>query len=89
MTDLAASPHFSPLLQNLPERERPPILPDCSACPAGNWYREFSLEKTGQSRLVCWCEAMCREVYNSPARVIRGCDLRSSLILAFDQKKPK
>lgn len=91
MTDPTLPPHFSPLLASLAPEQRPAPAPDCSACPAGNWYRTLSpsTDATGKTKqiatLKCYCELMYRDVY-VPGSLIRGCDLRTNLLHQYANK---
>lgn len=63
-------PPLSPVLEGLPEKDRPFPLPDCATCPAACWRILISMNAAGEPcrQIMCSCLVLHREVFDTAAQ---------------------
>lgn len=83
MTAPAQSPHVSLVLKLYKDTDNTVVMPRedvaCTDCPISLWYSD-------SNRLICFCSALHKDVWDGSMAPIRFCDGREQAIAAIHVK---
>ena len=77
MPDSPQHLYLSPLIESLPQGERPAISPSCETCPASIWY-------TTKKKLQCYCRVMHLITWDKDNHPILNCDGKLQALLEME-----
>ena len=78
----APPPYISPVIQDLPDTDRPQVSPACETCPASLWFKT-------PDQLKCFCTRMHATTWYTDMKEppVMQCDGRELALLALDLAK--